>query len=73
MKNEPIKNVDIPLKIQDKYGYSLDFLINNKVQDDMFLETQLSRKPLERQRETMNVFDRILDMQDKKYKITESQ
>lgn len=65
MRNDPIKNIEIPLKIQDKYGYSLDFLINNRIQDDMFLETQLLRKPIERQREIMQTFDRIIKMQNR--------
>lgn len=65
MHNEPIKNIEIPLKIQDKYGYDLDFLINNRIQDDLFLETQLLRKPIERQREIMHIFNGIMKMQDK--------
>lgn len=65
MHNEPIKNMEIPLKIQDKYGYGLDFLINNRIQDDLFLETQLLRKSIERQREIMHIFSGILKMQDK--------
>lgn len=65
MQNEPIKNIEIPLKIQDKYGYGLDFLINNRIQDDMFLETQLLRKPIERQQEIMHIFNGIMKIQDK--------
>ena len=65
MHNEPIKNMEIPLTIQEQYGYSLDFLINNRIQDDLFLETQLLQKPLERQREIMHIFDGIIRMQEK--------
>lgn len=65
MHNKPIKDIEIPLKIQDKYGYGLDFLINNRIQDDMFLETQLLQKPVERQREIMHAFNGIVRMQDK--------
>lgn len=65
MHNEPIKNIEIPLRIQDKYGYGLDFLINNRIQDDMFLETQLLRKPIERQKEIMHVFNGIMEIQNK--------
>lgn len=65
MRNDPIKNMEIPLKIQEQYGYNLDFLINNRIQDDMFLETQLLRKPLEQQRKIMHVFEHIIKMQDR--------
>lgn len=65
MHNKPIRDIEIPLRIQDKYGYGLDFLINNRVQDDMFLETQLLQKPIERQQEIMHAFNEIVKMQDK--------
>lgn len=65
MKNDPIKNIEIPLKIQEQYGYGLDFLINNRIQDSMFLEIQLLQKPLEQQRKIMHTFDQIINMQDR--------
>ena len=69
MKNAPIKNIAIPLKIQEQYGYSLDFLINNRIQDGMFLEKQLQQKPFEQQRKIMHTFDQIINMQDRNMEI----
>ncbi|RKI42275.1 XRE family transcriptional regulator [bacterium D16-51] len=62
MKGAPIKNIEIPLKIQEQYGYGLDFLINNRVQDDLFLETLLSKETLARRQEILGIFDRIIKL-----------
>ncbi len=63
MKGAPIKNIEIPLKIQEQYGYGLDFLINNRVQDDFFLETLLSQETSERRQEILRIFDSVIKMQ----------
>ena len=63
MKGAPIKNIEIPLKIQEQYGYGLDFLINNRLQDDMFLETLLSQETSDRRQEILRTFDGIIKMQ----------
>lgn len=65
MKNEPIKNIEIPLRIQSQYGYGLDFLINNKIKDNMFLESQLSKETFKRQQEILHTFEQIIKMQSK--------
>ena len=63
MKGAPIKNIEIPLKIQEQYGYGLDFLINNRVQDDFFLEILLSQETSERRQEILRIFDSVIKMQ----------
>ena len=63
MKGAPIKNIEIPLKIQEQYGYGLDFLINNRLRNDMFLETLLSQKTSDRRQEILRTFDGIIKMQ----------
>lgn len=65
MKGAPIKNMEIPLRIQEQYGYGLDFLINNRLQDDMFLETLLSQETSDRRQEILRTFDGIIRMQDR--------
>ena len=53
------------MKIQEQYGYGLDFLINNRLRNDMFLETLLSQKTSDRRQEILRTFDGIIKMQER--------
>lgn len=66
MKDKPIKNVEIPLKIQEQYGYNLDFLINNRICSNIYFEEFLPKELSEHHKRIIQVFDKIVAMQKQK-------
>lgn len=63
MREEKIRDIQIPLAISEQYGYDLNFLINNKIACNMFFDELVSKESLDKQKKILQVFDSVVKMQ----------
>lgn len=69
MKDKSIHDIYIPLQVSNQYGYDMDFLINNKINADMFFDNLFAEENPERQKNIMQVFDLVVKDQEKEYHV----
>ena len=69
MKSGYAHDIRIPLKISNKYGYDMEFLINNKITANRFFDTLFAMQSPEKQKNIMQVFDLVVTNQEKEYNI----
>ncbi len=60
IKDHNIHDITIPLTISNQYGYDLDFLINNKISDNMFFDNLFTTETPGKQKEIMQIFDMVV-------------
>lgn len=60
IKDCNVHDITIPLTISNKYGYDMDFLINNKINCNMFFDNLFEKENPEKQKEIMEIFDMVL-------------
>lgn len=60
IKDCNVHDITIPLTISNRYGYDMDFLINNKINCNMFFDNLFEKENPERQKVIMEIFDMVL-------------
>ena len=60
IKDCNVHDITIPLTINNKYGYDMDFLINNKINCNMFFDNLFEKENPVKQKEIMEIFDLVV-------------
>lgn len=64
MSGKRVHDISIPLQISNKYGYDMNFLINNRLSSDMFFDKLFAEESIKRQKSIMEIFDFIVKEKD---------
>lgn len=63
MRGTRVSDITIPLAISNRFGYDMDFLINNKISESLFFDEFFYQLKSEHQKNVMKLFDDIIKVE----------